>query len=138
MDQIGESPGMLTSVSGRRYVISPAPAAEAAHAARRAVEAIKEHVGRQQNVAGGTAMRIWLGPARSRLTKQTHQSAGSTQQLFELRREIGLLVAVLHDDRRADGQAPFATRARRDRARAGDDDGGFGDLQRRVAGPAVD
>ena len=44
------------------------------------------------------------------------------EQIFERGAQVGLLVAVLHDDGGVEAEAPFLAFALRDGARAGDDD----------------
>src|SRR5438270_4353362 len=61
----------------------------------------------------------------------------SPQPALERRRQVGLLVAVFHDNRCLKRQVFRITPARFDGARSGHDDRAFGNLERRAGGAAI-
>src|SRR3972149_12021874 len=65
------------------------------------------------------------------------RNSPSAQQIFELGAQIGLFVAVLHDDRRIERQTPLFAASVRDWTRAGYHHGLLGNHQRLLAFRAV-
>src|ERR1044072_214344 len=65
-------------------------------------------------------------------------SSVSTQVVFHLHGAVGLLVAVLDDDRRVEREVPLAAAFGRHRARAGHDDRARGNLKRALLRAPVD